>query len=203
MPNEVWLNIFELLEYKALKNCTMVCRNFNILANHPSLDDNLFRGRVLADNATIPIHILSIHPILNRMSYACHGEFDDIEVGNYKGETYEWTPVHTLSAAKELATSPGVKFLKMQIYNMATFHVQNKNGVTVLQILKALCRFFNRPSRHGGTLHDLPWINKANTPNQILTIGDDLGDRSGWTGFDEKTLDGKGRLCLHVLHFDS
>jgi len=200
MPNEVWLNIFELLEYKELKNCTMVCRNFNILANHPSLDDNLFRGRVLADNATIPIRTLSIHPILNHMWYECRGEFEDIVVWNFKDGHSDEIPVHTLSAAKELATSPGVKFLKMQVYGMATFHVQNKNGVNVLQVLKALCRFFNRPARSGLTLHDLPWIKPTNMPNRLLTIGDDMGDRTGWTGFDEKTLDGKGRLCLHVVH---
>jgi len=137
------------------------------------------------------------------MLYGCGGEFDDIMVWNYNLKDSEDIPVHTLSAAKELATSPGVKFLKMQIYNMATFHVQNKNGVNVLQILKALCRFFNRPARSGLTLHDLPWIEPTSRPNRLLTIGDDMGDRNGWTGFDEKTLDGKGRLCLHVLHFDS
>ena len=190
MPNEIWLKIFNLLEYNALKICTMVCRHFNISTNHFSLDDKLFRGHVLDADATISAQTMKIHPAFERMSYSARKNFDAISFMYYSGDASDkyWSLKDT-SAAKELASSPGVKYLKMKINHHPAFRVQNEHGVTVLQVMKALCHFFARPSKPGLMLDD----------EQV----EEMYDHTIWTTFTLTTVDAQGRLFLRADHFDS
>ena len=91
-------------------------------------------------------------------------------------------------------------------------------GVTVLDLVAAICRFFNSPNCQGISLRaacpwdfdpNFDWIGDGPDPNfkapkdRTAKYIEMLGDRNGWTGFERVLKDRAGRLLLHTVHFDS
>jgi hypothetical protein len=71
LPNELWLQVFEDLDYADLKRCQRVSKSFNALINAPYLDRNLFRGTVLPATAPIEFGRVNAHPALCDL-VSCH-----------------------------------------------------------------------------------------------------------------------------------
>jgi hypothetical protein len=166
LPNEIWLEIFSYLNYFELKNCMRVDKAFQTFTDHPTCQKEMFRYKaVVPKGGTINIDDVETHPAFGSMSYECATELDEVYFANDAVLT-------DTCAAQEYATYPPVAFLRLQILDWPAIQVTNKMGVTVLQVMKSLCRFF---SKHGSF---------------EATSG-----RTGWTDWDEMKLDRTGTSC--------
>jgi len=158
---------------------------FNLLTRDPTLDPTLFRGPLLPDGEAIRISLLQLHPAFDNLCYECSPRLDGVCFMKWASSKnyFKSLELANTGAANELATSPGVKVIHLQIHNKRRFKVQNDEGVTVLQVMKAVCFFFaGLPTWEGYTF---------------------MGDHTGWTGWDDKELTDKGELHLSAHWFDS
>jgi len=178
LPNEVWLETLTYLDYIDLKICTRVGKTFKSILSSAAFDEALFRSKVVTDLPIDPKKT-RLHPVLPYLSYGCTNDIDDVTIGDVLKLLKE------TSVAGEHATSPPVKYLRVQIHRWRKVGVQNKNGVTVLQAMKAVCKFFGRTHKYG------------------QTRADEMGDHTCWTGFNYVEVDPKGRLLLRAVYFDS
>ena len=222
---EILLLIFSELEYSHLKVCTMVNKSFLVLLDHPCFDRSLFRRRTpLVDIKSItPVSIpgfggyvfpdhekiwVEVHPSLSMMSYGCSPGIQDPRFYDYSSSAISgkhW-PVIETSAAKEYATVPPLRELKIRIYNRPAISIKNKWGVTVRDVLEALVGHFGK-IMPGVMIFDLPaWEYRDegdNTKNRPATYQDAQGDRNGWHGFEGQSMDSDGTLVLVADSFDS
>lgn len=179
LPRELWLEIVSHLDYFDLKRCMSVSKTFKMFTEIAALDDTLFRSEaVIPAGGTINPDEICLHPAFDRMNYGCGNSIDQVwfYVDDYKTQLLLTDTV----AAKEQATNPPVNVLRLQVHSWPTFEVKNKTGVTVVQVLKALCRFFAKGDRR-----------------------ERMGDHIVWNGWDFKVLDGSGHLLLQAMMFDS
>jgi len=164
----------------------MVCKGFQVYCNHPVLDDLMFRNiAALAPGTKFDPENVERHFCLDDMSYECsthiegaclHGNSEVDSVYSDHG-TY---PLVKTSAINEYATMPAMGRIKIKIQSMRPVEVKNDSGVTVHDVLKALVKFFSTGSHR-----------------------DNMGDYTGWTGFDRQLVDKNGVLVLLSDYFDS
>lgn len=178
LPKEIWLEIVSYLDYFALKKCMRVSKLFKSYTELPVCQKTMFRSKaVVQKGGTINVGDVELHPAFKFMSYECATELDGVYF--YTGGVDEMVLTDTC-AANEYATDPPVAFIRLQVTDWKPMQITNKNGVTVVQVMKALCRFFSNNDHR-----------------------ESRGDHTGWTGWDEKKLDRNGNLLLRVDWFDS
>ncbi|KAI5200358.1 hypothetical protein E4T39_05826 [Aureobasidium subglaciale] len=183
LPKQLWLEIVSYLDYSDLKACMAVLRlrskAFKSYTEHPDCQKTMFRSKtVIPDGGTINLDDVRLHPAFESMSYECATKIEHVYFWTADGDGE--TVLTETCAAEEHATDPPVAFLRLQVTNWPAIQCTNKTGVTVVQVMKSLCRFFSKDDHR-----------------------DSRGDHTGWTGWDETTLDRKGRLLLRVDWFDS
>ncbi|KAI4724089.1 hypothetical protein E4T49_08181 [Aureobasidium sp. EXF-10728] len=165
LPKEIWLEVFSHLDYFALKNCMSVSKAFKNFTKLPTCQKTMFRSKtIIPDGGTIDLKKLRVHPVFDCMLYECATDLDEVYLGDD-------TVLAETCAADEYATDPPVAFLRLRVVEWKPVQITNKSGVTVLQVMKSLCRFFSNEDH----LYS-------------------RGDHTGWTGWDEIKLDRKGRL---------
>lgn len=229
LPSEVWMEIFELLDYVTLKKLARVSKYFGMLANHHCLNENLFRGTAHnMDGATaIPLRDFETHPAFKRFDYNCTGNIEEVQFvvkrpGNESqlleagvsylklgNDLFKQIRLSHASVANEFATSPGVTHLKLKIDNAPCFSVKSKKGVTVLQVMKAVCRFFGKDDKSGMMTSDIcPWVwnclevGELPPPDTRASYRDVRMDiYCAWLGFRWNKLDSKGRPVLVAEEF--
>ena len=179
-PNEVWLEVFSNLDYFDLKRCQSVSKTFKALTTHSAFDSCLFRApSVVPASAEIDANEVELHPAFELIRFECADKIEDARFWSKLSATGD-APLTATSAAGEHATDPPTAILRLQIDDWNPMTVRNKRGVTVLQVMKALCRFFSNDDHF-----------------------ESRGDHTGWTGWDEIEVDSKGRLLLVAIWFDS
>lgn len=193
LPNELWLHVFLELDYFGLKACMSVSTTFKALTSHAALDATLFRSKlIIAAGGKIDLEKVSLHPAFDMISFGCDTKIEQAVFLHYNDkDNTGFMPLTASSAACEHATFPAVSYLELQIQSAKSFYVQNEHGVTVVQVMRALCRFFGtavaEDLMHGTT----------------LTNRDMMGDHISWTGWDYAVLNDKGDLRLRADWFDS
>lgn len=179
LPKEIWLEIVSYLDYFELKNCMRVSKIFKSYTELPTCQKTMFRSKaVVQKGGVINLDDVEIHPAFDSMSYECATELDEVFL---RGRNMEAIPLTETCVAGENATDPPVAFIRFKIMDEKACQITSKNGgVTVEQVMKALCRFF---SKHGSF--------------------EVTGGRTGWTGWDEIKLDRNGNILLDAYWFDS
>jgi hypothetical protein len=178
LPREIWLEVVSYLDYFDLKMIVGVSKAFKSYTELPACKKTMFRSKtVIPKGGTINLDDVEIHPAFNYMSYECATELDGVYF--YTSDDDEMVLTDTC-AANEHATSPPVAFLRLQVTDWKPLQITNKNGVTVSQVMKSLCRFFSNDEHR-----------------------ESRGDHTGWNGWDETKLDRNGNLMLRVDWFDS
>jgi hypothetical protein len=179
LPRELWLEIMSYMDYFDLKRCMGVSTLFKTFTETATFDNVLFRSQaIIPTDGTINVANTRLHHAFELVSFECATSIDQ---AYFFTNNYDDTiPLTESAAAKEQATSPPVSVLRLQVHSFPVMQVKNKKGVTVLQVMKALCRFFAK-----GDYREC------------------MGDHTGWTGWDSKRLDGRGRLVLKAQRFDS
>ena len=177
LPKEIWLEIVTYLNYFEFENCMRVSKAFKSYTELPACQKVMFRSKtVVPKGGAINLDDVETHSAFGSMSYECATELDEVY---FFGNESDTEFIHTCTA-NEHATYPPVAFLRLQILDWPPIQVTNKAGVTVLQVMKSLCRFF---SKHGSF--------------------EATGGRTGWTDWDEMKLDRNGNLLLQAYYFDS
>lgn len=185
-PNEIWLEVFSHLDYCSLKCCMRVSKAFQAFTRNAAFDRKLFRSQtVIPATGNISLATIETHPAFDMISFECSTKIEWACFYSLSSLDHIEYPLTTTSAAAEFASSPPVARLRFQIHDWPAVEVKNKSGVTVLQVMKALCRFF------------------AKKEDGDFTRRDAMGDHTGWTGWDETVLDQNGRLLLRAMWFDS
>ncbi|THZ37500.1 hypothetical protein D6C90_06695 [Aureobasidium pullulans] len=153
LPKNVWFEVMSHLDYFDLKSCM---------------------SAIIPVGGTIQLARITMHPVFGHMFYECATELEGVYVGDGMDILTD------TCAAEEYATDPPVAFLRIRVVEWAPVQITSKTGVTVLQVMKTLCRFFSNDDHR-----------------------DSRGDHTGWHGWDEVKLDRKGRLLLCADSFDS
>lgn len=186
---------FTHLDYNTHKKCIQVDKFFQSVTNHKSVGSIMFQEDDPPNDASFDIAKLKFHPAFELVSNECHTDIKHICFIDYSSlvdteDFREWALIDT-SAASEFATEPPLQSINLQVHDRPRLTVHNNYAVTVLQVMKGLCRIFGKK-----TLKRLQ--------AQGLDIYRDLmGDHTGWTGFDSKTKDSRGQLQLGAEWFDS
>jgi hypothetical protein len=178
LPKEVWLEVVSYLDYFELKMIMGVSKAFKSYTELPACQKTMFRSKtVIPDGDTINLAELRLHPVFASMSYECASELEEVHLCDRDGD---WMPLTDTCAAEEYATDPPLAFMRLQIFSSTPIQVTNKSGITVVQVMKSLCRFFSK--------------------NDSFDV---TGGRTGWQEWDGTKLDRKGRLLLRATGFDS
>ncbi|KAI4834409.1 hypothetical protein E4T44_08828 [Aureobasidium sp. EXF-8845] len=181
LPNELWLEVFSYLSYSELKRVMRVSRAFKSYTELPTCQKTMFRSKaVVPKGEAINLDNVVLHPAFERMAYECATELESVFFFNYLIDDAEPTVLTDTCAAEECATDPPVAFMRIQITGWTPIQLTNEAGITVVQVMKALCHFFST-GRHR----------------------ESRGDHTGWTGWDETKLDHNGNLWLRAIWFDS
>jgi len=125
------------MDYQTLKVCSMVNKAFKALYLCPALDETTFRRvKPLEQNHKLDSAVaVKLHPAFRWLSCKCNDRFEDIKFASVKGnETKTWKLAQT-TAAKEYATMPALKKLKLNILDLKDITVANKTGVKVIDVL--------------------------------------------------------------------
>ena len=179
-PPGIWLKVMSYLDYQDLKTCMDVSKTHQALTEHATFDRTLFRSKqVVTVSKPFRAADVRLNPLFQHMMYECTGDIEDVEFYNWDGN-YEPDRLMDSDEAEEHATDPAVDELRVRVHDWRPVVIKNKRGVTVLEVMEALCRFFKKENHR-----------------------DSLGDHTGWTGWDEVCLDYKGRLLLCADWFDS
>lgn len=180
LPKELWLEIVSCLDYFDLKTIIGVSKAFKSYTELPACQKTMFRSKaVVPMEETINLDTVVLHPAFIYMSYGCATELAGVYF--YTGDKIEETTKLTdTCATDEHATNPPVASLRIQVTPWPPLQLTNRDGVTVVQVMKSLCHFFST-GRHR----------------------ESRGDRTGWTGWDEVKLDSNGNLWLRAIFFDS
>lgn len=184
--NEIWLEVFSHLNYFELKNCMRVSKTFKAFTHNAAFDNELFRSHtVIPANGDIDVDDVETHPALDMlMCFECATDIKDVYLGDFSDED-DNCRIDKCSAASEHITSPPLALICFQIHRWRPIEVKNKDGVTVLQFMDALCRYFAKSLRGGGIRRDM------------------MGDHTGWHEFSKTLLDKKGRVVLRADSLDS
>jgi len=178
LPKEVWLEIVSYLDYSNLKKVQRVSKAFKSYTELPTCQKTMFRSNaVVPKGGTINLDIVVLHPAFEGMAYECDTELDQVHLWE---KDIEWVSLTDSCAAEEHATDPLVAFIRVQIIGWEPLQLTNETGVTVVQVMKSLCRFFS-----------------------IRRHRESRGNHTGWTGWNETKLDSGGNLWLHAMWFDS
>lgn len=157
-----------------------------------------FRGSVLLEGTTIDPKAIKIHPAFLDMSNECYLDIAHISFVDYEDPNFREWPLTSTGVAKDFATDPAVTKIKVQVHNFPAVETKNKHGVTVLQVMRAMCKIFGTklPAR-------LKHWDMGEYGNG--TYRDMMGDHTGWTGhgFNAPRVDSKGTLLLRATSFDS
>ncbi|KAG9685441.1 hypothetical protein KCU95_g14757, partial [Aureobasidium melanogenum] len=179
LPPELWLEVMSHLNYFELKRCMRVSKAFKSFTELPACQDTMFRSKkLILEGGAINLDNIRLHPAFDYMAFECATKIE--HVGFFNDNYDDIIVLKDTCAAKEYATDPPVAFVRLQIHSWPPVQVTNKSGVTVHQAMKALCRFFSRDDHREA-----------------------MGDHTGWTGWHETRLDGKGHLLLRAMWFDS
>lgn len=185
LPNEIWLEVLMCFDYTTLKVCERINKTFKAMIQSACLDNKLFRSRtVLHAGSPIVLVDVELHPAFSAVSFECATRIEHAYFLNYNDDS-EPVVLTESCAAMEHACQPPVNLMRLQVHNWRAVEVKNEKGVTVLQVMKALCRLFAKVDKQGYTKRDA------------------MGDHTGWTGWDSTRLDSKGRLLLGAYFFDS
>lgn len=181
LPKEIWLEVISHLDYLDLKKCMRVSKEFKSFTELPVCQETMFRSskKLIPEGGAINLDNIQLHPAFDLMAFECATKIEHVKF--YTGKDYDGIVALTdTCAAEEYATDPPVAFIRLQIHSWPAVQVTNKSGVTVVQVMKSLCRFFSKDDHR-----------------------ESMGDHTGWTGWDETKLDRKGRLLLRAMWFDS
>ena len=191
LPLELWLMIFRHLNYFDLKKCIQVNKFFKSLVNHDSIRGLIIKGNVIPAGQALEVKNLAFHPALDMLRSESYTKIEHLAFVDYESDDLREWKLESTSAASEFATQPASRVIVLRVHAWPVMVVSGKHGVTVLQVMKGLCRLFAKK-----------------VPEHLRLQGyeiarDLLGDHTGWVGFDEKTVDTKGRLLLGSEWFDS
>ncbi|KAK6003293.1 hypothetical protein QM012_001138 [Aureobasidium pullulans] len=179
LSKELWLEIMSCLDYFELKKCMRVSKAFKAFTALPACQETMFRSKnIIREGSAINLANIRLHPAFDYMSFECATKIEHVFF--FTNDYNDTDALTDTCAAKEYATDPPVAFIRLQIHCWPPVQVTNKSGVTVEQVMKALCRFFSKGDHR-----------------------EVMGDHTGWTGWDETKLDGKGCLLLRAMWFDS
>lgn len=178
LPNEIWFGVFSYLDYSGLKNCMRVNKAFKSYTELPVCQKTMFRSKaVVPRGGAINLDDVQTHPAFESMVYQCDPRLSRV---TFLTADFNEVMLANTCAANEHATNPPVAFMRIQITGWTPLQLKNKTGVTVVQVMRSLCKFFST-GRHR----------------------ESRGDHTRWTGWDETKLDISGDLWLRVVKFDS
>jgi hypothetical protein len=136
----------------------------------------------------------------------CVTKIEHVELTAWIEDKYTESLLQDKAAALEYATSPAFKKIRFQIQEAPICTVENKNGVTVLDVVKKLCAFFDSPMDgfdYDAIAYDREAYGDLDPEDMLFTYRDGMGDHTGWTGWDEVEVDEVGYLLLRAMWFDS
>jgi hypothetical protein len=136
----------------------------------------------------------------------CSTKIEDVELTAWIEDENTQSLLQDKAAALEYATSPAFKKICFQIQEAPIWTVENKNGVTVLDVVKELCAFFDSPMEgfdYGAIAYDREAYGALDPADMSFTYRDGMGDHVCWTGWDEVEVNEVGYLLLRALWFDS
>lgn len=197
------------MDYQTLKVCSLVSKSFKALYKSPGLDKTLFRRvKALAPDYKLDkANAVKLHPAFEWLSCKCNDEFKDIGFVSTKGDkTRTWKLAKT-SAAKEYATMPALRRIRLQILDFKPLTITSKTGVTVRDVLATIWDhvFYSGAFSYPGDLLE-PVTGEANGMTDFdwddcepddLRFADGFLPGVAWRGFSRHTLDDKGSLLLH------
>jgi len=225
LSTEVWLGVFRHLDYFSLKKMMRVNKAFHYLATQPSLDEKLFRGKIISEDTRISLAAIQVHPTFNNgIMYLIGKSINDVSLilpsrkidlspsmdfnPNYAqdvarhvamfGRTIHDEPfLKDTNMAYEFATSPAVQIMSIKYELDPPVYVWNENGVTVLQVMEAICCYCSMPS--------MPKKRRWNaTTTDIMRADLEEGKPVFFDGLHEdfpKSVDPWGRLQLRLAYF--
>lgn len=144
LPNEVFLDILQHLDYYGLKKCMRVNKTFNAIIKHTAFDKVLFRSTTVIDKTgIIKDSTFATHSALRHAMYVEKHRIEKIKLS--KPHTYEdYDPPKYLlqnMVVEEQATSPPVSYLRITPCRVQTeVEIENPDGVTIRQLYEAMCR---------------------------------------------------------------
>ncbi|KAG9953598.1 hypothetical protein KCU85_g892, partial [Aureobasidium melanogenum] len=150
LSNEVFLDIFQYLDYFELKKCMRVNKTFNAIIKHTAFDRVLFRSAtVINKDGIIKDATFATHPVLRHAPYTEKSRIKKVQLS--KPHTYEdYDPPKYLlenKVADEQATSPPVSYLRITPCRVQTeAEIENPRGVTIRQLYEAMCNLYKDPA---------------------------------------------------------
>lgn len=205
LPREVLLAILRKLDYIDLKNCFRVCSIFKQLLESRTFDARLFRSSVVERLQESDMAFLELHPAFDYFKFECAADVRQVHYYSISETRYD---LESSTVAGELASSPGVPVMRLQVHRFPVFFARNKQGVTVLDVYQAMCDFFSTSPKgdidavsHSGKSPD--WDADWDPADTAAIYFDFLFDHCVFVGWTEKLLDAQGRLVLRAYLFDS
>lgn len=214
LPCEIWLTVLQNLTYIDLKNCLRVCTTFKRLLDSPVFSAKLFKSSVLERLQKSDMTTLEPHPAFEIFHTKGATEIRNVKFYGGSEKSYD---LQDYQVCDELASNPGVTVIRLQAHRFPVFVAHNKHGVTVLDVLLALCDFFG--TNPHGRIELMPYQGKSEgasfsdssyeSEEECEYSGgteiyrDFPGGHTGFTEWDEKLSDKRGCLVLRASSFDS
>ena len=197
LPDELLLIIVGKLDYYNIKKCMRVSKRLNTITQDRSFNRKLFRERdVVSAGGDFNVADVKIHPLVQNTS--CTNSDPKHCYLYTEGDCENWKNVTEYAATrKEYATSPPMNQIRFKILHWPSTGIKRKDGggVTVLDLIGAICRFFDMDDIYGVTLKEAcGWLWVADLTgdgpdpdfeppkNRVAKHVEVLGMRDGWTG---------------------
>jgi hypothetical protein len=191
LPDETLLQVIQKLGTDELLQCRQTCRRLRYLTLDRSLDFKLFRGGIVVPiRGVLDFTEVRVHPLL-KMTNLLNTDIKDCYVSNANGRDSGLITSYT--GRNEMATSPAMTKITLSVGNSRVHHVQCRTGVTVIHLIKAVCRILNKTSKRDVKRSTAqPWLfeTKPGVPailcqndNRLAKNIECLGQYPRWNGF--------------------
>ncbi|GAA5935701.1 hypothetical protein JCM3775_003387 [Rhodotorula graminis] len=199
-PDEIWVLVLDQLDYKGLHKAAQLCKKLKRFIEDESFDVRLFRTRVKPPKKLIPNSTLEIHPLL-AATYGVFTGKDALTWASMGGDDGEEHTAFEYPAVDEYATWPPATIMHVDVGVGKSFPVTDRNGIKVRRVLQRLGHFW-------GSKATSTWAwNMAaeyHCPPDEVTWQMALGDRNGWTGWEEAVVENEATAVrLTACGYDS
>ncbi|TNY21290.1 hypothetical protein DMC30DRAFT_451330 [Rhodotorula diobovata] len=180
IPDELWIQVLDELDYNGLHKAAQLCKRLKRLTQDQRFDEALFR-KAPSKPLREPGTKIGIHPLLQATNCIFTGG-DAFAHSHDAGEhsAFEY------AAVDEYATRPTCKLLMLNVRTALQVVVRDKDGVTVRKALEHLGNHWAaKPpdfvlDQMAGALQGIP--------RDEQTWRTTLGERDRWTGWDRAVV---------------